>query len=82
MTAATLPERLARLHADAEAIAVDLRLTRQAAPSGAKGPYRYRLRYVEQAAALIGRAVDGGREARRSAAAGVLAAIAAEGAVE
>lgn len=71
----TFAERTARLLADAEHLAGDLREARQAAPAGGKAPYRYRLRHIEQAAALIARAVDGGKAAREAHAAELQSAI-------
>lgn len=55
-TAPSLPERIARLLADAEQLAVDLREARNAAPAGEKGPYRYPCRHIEHAVALIRKA--------------------------
>lgn len=49
-------ERIAGLLADAEALAVDLRTARDAAPAGQKADYRYPLRAIESAAALIRKA--------------------------
>lgn len=51
-----LAERVVRLLADAEALAVDLRTARDAAPTGQKADYRYPLRAIEIAAALIRKA--------------------------
>lgn len=53
---ATFSERALRLQADAENLAVDLRTARDAAPAGEKADYRYPLRGIEHAAALIRKA--------------------------
>lgn len=51
-----LRERILRLLTDAEQLAVDLRTARDAAPAGEKADYRYPLRDIEYAAALIRKA--------------------------
>lgn len=56
MTPAELHERIARLLADAEQLAVDLRNARNAAPLGEKTELRYACRHIEQAAAIIRKA--------------------------
>lgn len=55
-TRPALAERIARLRADAEQLAVDLRDARNAAPLGEKGPYRYLCRHIEHAVELIRKA--------------------------
>lgn len=55
-TVPSLPERIVRLLADAEQLAVDLRAARDAAPAGEKHTYRYPLRDIEHAVALIRKA--------------------------
>lgn len=56
LVAAELHERIVRLLADAEQLAVDLRAARDRAPAGEKHTYRYPLRDIERAAALIRKA--------------------------
>lgn len=51
-----LHERIVRLLADAEQLAVDLRNARNAAPLGEKTELRYACRHIEQAAAIIRKA--------------------------
>ena len=51
-----LHERIVRLFADAEQLAVDLRAARDRAPAGEKHTYRYPLRDIERAAAIIRKA--------------------------
>lgn len=49
-------QRIMRLLVDAETLAADLRTARDAAPAGSKADYRYPLRAIESAAALIRKA--------------------------
>ncbi len=49
-------QRVMRLYSDAERLAADMRIARDEAPAGQKANYRYPLRAVEQAAALIRKA--------------------------
>lgn len=51
-----LHDRIVRLLAEAEQIAVDLRNARNAAPLGEKTELRYACRHIEQAAAIIRKA--------------------------
>lgn len=53
---AALQRRLADLAATARTLGLDLRAARDAAEPGAKAAYRYPLRHLEQAVALIERA--------------------------
>lgn len=53
---AALQRRLADLAATARDLGLDMRAARDAAPAGEKAAYRYPLRFVEQATALIERA--------------------------
>lgn len=56
MTRAALAERALRILSDAQQLADDLRAARDAAPVGEKADYRYPLRNVEHAIALLRKA--------------------------
>lgn len=56
---AALARRLTALRDDARALANDLRTARDAAEPGAKAPFRYPLRHLERASALIAAAAIG-----------------------